>query len=432
MITPPDASASSLTERLQSLVLPPLTTDPPATSASEEAVPMDLFESTGAEKPEDTYGAALFRRVAARTAVDLSLSRTSARISSGEDGATQASLQSTQLEFSFVREVRAEELVAFQRRTNDNASRMGQADRARYLETSQRIAARFEVNISISAASLRNFASESEAAAGDDELIGRLLEFTNQLLEKADALFNEFFSGLTGGNIGEGIESLFAEFQDSFLSGDFFESLQGLFGEGAAPAGGGNSTAVAASQLEFSFSASFEVTAEGKVQESDPIVLDLDGDGIELTSYTNGARFDILGTGSIQQTAFVTGGDAFLALDRNGNGRIDSGLELFGDQRGARNGFEELRRLDTNGDGRITGDDVDFDALTLFRDDGDGETEEGELIGLRDAGISAIDLNYAEVNLRAAGGNRIEQIAQYQRNDGTYGRAADAILSYIA
>ncbi|HQO35523.1 MAG TPA: hypothetical protein PLG59_12720, partial [bacterium] len=60
---------------------------------------------------------------------------------------------------------------------------------------------------------------------------------------------------------------------------------------------------------------------------SDPVVLDLDGDGIELTSAGNGVEFDITGDGTTETTAFATGDDAFLALDRNGNGQIDNGRE---------------------------------------------------------------------------------------------------------
>lgn len=65
------------------------------------------------------------------------------------------------------------------------------------------------------------------------------------------------------------------------------------------------------------------------VQQSDPITLDLNGNGVELTNYTNGANFDITGSGTKVNTAFVTGGDAFLAINGNGNGHIDSGKELL-------------------------------------------------------------------------------------------------------
>lgn len=182
-------------------------------------------------------------------------------------------------------------------------------------------------------------------------------------------------------------------------------------------------------EFSFTFSASVEIE-QAAVQQSDPIVLDLNGNGIELTSYKNGARFDIAGNGRQVTTAFVTGGDAFLAIDRNDNGAIDSGKELFGDQNGAVNGYEELARLDSNGDHRINKLDRDFDQLRLFRDNGDGKTDPGELISLAQAGIAELSLDYRAVALQASGGNRIAQIATYRRADGSSGRTADALLSY--
>ena len=58
--------------------------------------------------------------------------------------------------------------------------------------------------------------------------------------------------------------------------------------------------------------------------------------------------------------------------------------------------------------------------------------EDGELLGLADAGIDEILLNYRDVDQKAAGGNRITQIASYLRNDGSKGQVADALLNYIA
>jgi hypothetical protein len=168
------------------------------------------------------------------------------------------------------------------------------------------------------------------------------------------------------------------------------------------------------------------------VQESDPITLDLNGNGIDLSSYRAGARFDITGKGKIATTAFVKGGDAFLAVDRNGNGIVDSGKELFGDQNGAKNGYEELAKLDSNRDGLINKLDKDFAKLLLFKDNGNGKTEPGELVSLAEAGIAELSLNYQNVNMTGGGGNRIAQIASYRRNDGAVGRTADAVLFFTA
>jgi hypothetical protein len=182
-------------------------------------------------------------------------------------------------------------------------------------------------------------------------------------------------------------------------------------------------------QLEFEFGS---VSSQSQVKQSDPIVFDLNGNGVDLTSYQNGAQFDITGTGEKSTTAFVTGGDAFLALDRNGNGAIDSGKELFGDQNGARNGYEELRKLDSNGDGVINARDRDFNKLVLFKDNGNGKTDKGELVSLNQAGIAEISLSYQNVNVGAKGGNHIGQVASYTTADGKRGLAADAILNYTA
>jgi hypothetical protein len=91
-----------------------------------------------------------------------------------------------------------------------------------------------------------------------------------------------------------------------------------------------------------------------------PIVLSLRG-GYHMTSPAAGVRFDIDADGSAEETAWTepNGDVGFLAIDRNGNGRIDSGTELFGDSttltNGARalNGFEALADLDSNHDARI-------------------------------------------------------------------------------
>jgi len=251
-----------------------------------------------------------------------------------------------------------------------------------------------------------------------------------------DEIANEIFSLMHdlvqgGGELRERLQKFIDE----------LEAL-GLFGNAEAPAllegmGGASESQFQAQnsvmQLEFEFEYTEITQVRGEiVQEADPIVLDLDGDGIELTSYRNGARFDITGTGNAVNTAFVTGGDAFLAIDRNGNGRIDNGTELFGDQNGAANGFEELGKLDSNGDGRINRLDEGFDTLRLWRDDGDGRTEDGELITLAQAGVEEISLGYRNVNQVAAGGNRIAQIASFMRADGSRGTAADAILNFTA
>lgn len=120
-------------------------------------------------------------------------------------------------------------------------------------------------------------------------------------------------------------------------------------------------------------------------RNKDPLVVDLDGGGPDTTGAQGARLFDLEGNGSQAPTSFVRGETAFLALDRNGNGVIDSGAELFGDQHGALDGFEELAKFDLNQDGRIDPKDHVYTALELLF--GDGRTQ-----SLPDSGITALSL----------------------------------------
>jgi hypothetical protein len=352
----------------------------------------------------------------------------------GGDGG--ASIGFEQLEFSFTAELRAASLSQFNERTRAVEDGLEGPQRARFSGQRQAVAVRFELSIQISAAALQGYAAAAEGVQGNEDALDRLLQLTESLKKKSDDFFNEtlallhdFFSGAAGSQ--DFLASFNTLFDDLFAG--FFEGLS-LPGPAASAQTPSQGTAnLKQLSFNFSFSAvSVEVSVEAEVQQGDPLVFDLDGDGIELTSYRDGARFDLLGNGRPVNTAFVTGGDALLAIDRNRNGLIDDGTELFGEQRGAANGFEELQKLDSNGDSVIDDRDAAFGDLLLWRDNGNGLTERGELITLRDAGIVRIDLNYRDVRLGAAGGNVISQLASYQRTDGSRGTAADVLLNYTA
>lgn len=369
----------------------------------------------------------------------------------GEDGA--AASVAEQLSFSFAAEARYEEIALFQQRTENVAAGLdaprGQALRA----TSQSISFRFQMSFEMSAESLRGFAGAAEGAAGavdSDAAMDKLIGFAQDLLQRSTEMINEAFEAM--GGFMKGFEEDFAaDFQamlDKFFQGltesgflggglDGLQELTGPAGQGGgvqSPYGGvPKGTTVSSLAAELKVQMEFEFAIQrGEVKESDPITLDLDGDGIELTSYSNGAQFDITGSGRAVQTAFVAGGDAFLAMDRNGNGTIDDGTELFGDQRGAANGYEELRKLDDNGDGVIDRKDKAFESLRLWKDNGNGRTERGELRTLGDEGVASLSVGYRNVDEQAAGGNRIAQRSFFTRNDGSQGRTADAILNYLA
>ena len=123
-----------------------------------------------------------------------------------------------------------------------------------------------------------------------------------------------------------------------------------------------------------------------------PLVLDLDGDGIELTWLAEStAYFDLDVNGFAERTGWVAADDGLLALDVNGNGAIDSGAELFGDQTGYAHGFLALAAHDANRDGVIDARDQVYDNLLIWRDlDGDGYSTTDELTRLEGVGVSSV------------------------------------------
>ena len=165
-------------------------------------------------------------------------------------------------------------------------------------------------------------------------------------------------------------------------------------------------------------------------QQADPLIVDLDGDGFDLVDTKDGVMFDINGDGKKELTSWITGDDAFLALDRNLNGKIDNGKELFGDQNGAFNGFLELAKLDWDKNGILNLKDPMFKRLLLFRDlNRNGISEKGELTPLYKAGISSINLNYLKLKLTYKS-SLLTSVSIYQKNNGEKGLIGDFKLSY--
>ena len=136
-----------------------------------------------------------------------------------------------------------------------------------------------------------------------------------------------------------------------------------------------------------------------------PLVIDLDGDGVELVSLGNSsAYFDLNLDGFAELTGWVSPDDALLAFDVDGDGIIDDNSELFGNQTGQANGFLALSQYDSNSDGVIDVNDAVFSDLILWQDlDGDGVSDDGEMMSLTDAGIISIDLGYSDISETNAG-----------------------------
>ncbi|MBK7017789.1 MAG: hypothetical protein IPH39_20130 [Sulfuritalea sp.] len=127
-----------------------------------------------------------------------------------------------------------------------------------------------------------------------------------------------------------------------------------------------------------------------------PLVLDLDGDGvaIDLTHAYDGGRvfFDIDADGFAERVGWVNPDDGLLAMDVNGNGRIDDITELYGDDQMP--AFQKLRLLDANGDSRIDASDAAYAGLRIWQDaNQDGITQDGELKTLASLDIQSISTN---------------------------------------
>ncbi|HEX8181648.1 MAG TPA: hypothetical protein VF525_19055 [Pyrinomonadaceae bacterium] len=149
-----------------------------------------------------------------------------------------------------------------------------------------------------------------------------------------------------------------------------------------------------------------------------PIVIDVAGNGFNFTDTQHGVRFDIKANGTLKQIPWTAtnADDAWLVLDRDGNGTIDSGKELFGavteqPATGQPNGFSALASFDApsrggNSDGVIDRRDAIFAALRLWQDvNHNGISEADELHPLPSLDVQAIQLNYREARRRDESGN---------------------------
>jgi len=163
-----------------------------------------------------------------------------------------------------------------------------------------------------------------------------------------------------------------------------------------------------------------------------PIALDLDGSGsVDTVGLTGAIHFDHDANNHAQATAWVAPTDGFLVWDRDGNGQIDSGRELFGSEtllaNGAKaaDGFAALFELDANQDAKIDASDAGFDSLQVWVDSNqNGVTDTGELHALAEYGIVSFDANLS-VGGTDANGVQHQLISSFTRQDGSTGLAED-------
>lgn len=134
-----------------------------------------------------------------------------------------------------------------------------------------------------------------------------------------------------------------------------------------------------------------DLFATAEVQTS-PLIVDLDGDGVETTSVANGIYFDHDGNGFAEKSGWVGKDDGLLVRDINGNGQIDNGTELFGNNsvlsngQKAKNGFEALKDLDSNQDYVFDQNDAAWNEVKVWKDsNSNGIVDEGELLTMEQA-----------------------------------------------
>ncbi|MBC7951316.1 MAG: tandem-95 repeat protein, partial [Rhodospirillaceae bacterium] len=163
-----------------------------------------------------------------------------------------------------------------------------------------------------------------------------------------------------------------------------------------------------------------------------PVVLDLDGDGLELTAIDEkSVLFDINDDGFLDKLGWVGGDDGLLAYDYDGNGVIEHGNEISFAQYldGARTDLEGLKAFDSNHDGALDGDDAEWSKFGVWRDaDGDGITDQGEFNNLTDMGIRDIGLA-SDWNSYRDHGNTVFGHASYSTIDGRTAIAGDVMLA---
>jgi len=181
--------------------------------------------------------------------------------------------------------------------------------------------------------------------------------------------------------------------------------------------------------LKFSMSRSFVIENQlDRLSLFDPLIINIDGDIPDLSRDT--FSFDLDNDGESDQISKLGSGSGFLALDKNSDGVINQGSELFGTLSG--NGFEELRKYDEDNNKWIDENDPIFDKLQIWLKNEDNS--EKELVGLGETGIGAIyldslksDFSYKTETNQTLG--EMRECGIFLKEDGTCGAISQIDLA---
>lgn len=193
--------------------------------------------------------------------------------------------------------------------------------------------------------------------------------------------------------------------------------------------------------FEDNFGSWKNLDRQGNYYIYDPLILDLDGDGIETVGIdfktaSNNAYFDFDNDGRLNATGWVKSDDGLLVRDLNNDGLINNGSEIFGDrtvkQNGelATHGFDALQDLDDNKDGIINHQDTAFNTLKVWQDyNKDGISQADELKSLSDLNIQSLTTQYQNTNQTTKGGQLV-QLGSFTKTDGTTHKMGDVNFNF--
>lgn len=174
-----------------------------------------------------------------------------------------------------------------------------------------------------------------------------------------------------------------------------------------------------AMSFQYSETSSARVTVGDAPRKTDPLVLNFNGTAAQLSNQT--FAFDLNSDGNTEKISLLQPGSGFLALDKNGNGKIDDGKELFGPASG--NGYADLAQYDSDRNGWIDEADPVFSQLKVWLKDA---TDSGRLTSLSDLGVGALSLHAVETpfDLKTADNRTLGSVRNtsvYLNEDGNAG-----------